>query len=167
MSSIDSFPTKRGVASFQHGFLVVEESFPGYVRSLYQNYWESDAWWRRVVFIGFTLWPLFALGWLISVFLRGRLLLVIVLLLIIAIARVGYYARGFRSPCHLPLDQVESVAATRGLKGLTRPRIDLTYHEDGSTYKRRLNLSSIYTPGGEAAFEQAIEAFIERGFEVT
>lgn len=166
MPVIDSFPTKRGVATFQGGLLVVDESFTGYVRSLYQSYWASDAWWRRMVFVGFALWLLFAVGWLVSVFLRGRILLLAVAVLLVAVARIAYYARGFRSPAHIPLDQVESVTATRGVKGLTRPRIDLTYLEGESTHKRRLNLPSLYTPDGEAVFEQAIEAFSERGFEV-
>ncbi|WP_239685677.1 hypothetical protein [Halolamina pelagica] len=75
------------------------------------------------------------------------------------------YARGFRSPNRIPLDDIEDVSTTRGEKGLTRPRLVITYLDDESTYKRRVNLPTLYTADGEAAYERALDAFGERGFD--
>jgi hypothetical protein len=74
------------------------------------------------------------------------------------------YAHGFRSPDRIRLDTIEEVSATDGLKGLTRPRFVITYTDGETTRKRRVNLPSLHTIGGETVYEQAQEAFAERGF---
>ena len=73
------------------------------------------------------------------------------------------YARGFRSPDRIQFDTIEQVSATDGMKGLTRPRLIIKYTDGDTTYKRRVNLPSLYTDSGEKIYEQAQEAFSERG----
>jgi hypothetical protein len=74
------------------------------------------------------------------------------------------YARGFRSPDRIRLDTIEQVSATDGMKGLTRPRLVIKYTDGRTTCKRRVDLPSFYTNGGKTVYEQAQEAFTERGF---
>ena len=38
--------------------------------------------------------------------------------------------------------------------------------DDGATHKRRVNLLSLYTVDGDAAFERAVDVFNERGFDI-
>ena len=68
------------------------------------------------------------------------------------------------APDRIRLDAIEQVSATDGTKGLTRPRLVIIYTDGGTTRKRRVNLPSLYTNGGETVYEQAQEAFTERGF---
>jgi hypothetical protein len=75
------------------------------------------------------------------------------------------YARGFRSPNSIRLGAIEDVSATRGSKGMTRPRFVIRYSDEGSTYRRRVNLPSLYTSEGEDTYEHAQEAFEKRGFD--
>lgn len=166
MSSIDSFRTKRGVATLGDGKLKIEESFRGYARSLYHAYWESDVGWRKVMFVCFAFSPVVAIVWLIGSLAAGRFLLLAAVLGLIASLWIISYIRGFRSPDRLRFNQIVAVAATRGQKGVTRPRLVLTYREETETYKRRVNLPSLYTPHGEATYERAVAAFRERGFNV-
>lgn len=166
MPSIESFRTKRGVAAFRDDALEFDESVRTYVRWLYRDYWKSDSRWRKALFVGFALWPVFALGWLVSALSDGRVSLVAGVCALVVVLWVIGYVRGFRSPDRLPLDRIERVDATRGEKGLTRPRLVLTYRENGAIRKRRVNLPSLYTPTGERTFERAIKAFRERGFDV-
>jgi hypothetical protein len=164
--STDSFRTKRGRARLTDDEIRFEESFAGYVRSLYRSYWCADAWWRKAVFAGYVLGLAVAVGWVIHAVASGRLrLLAAVCGLLIAIWVVDYL-RGFRSSDRVALSDVESVSATRGEKGVTRPRLVVRYAGDGAVRKRRVNLPSLYTPDGEAAFERAQTAFAERGFDV-
>ncbi|AAV48284.1 unknown [Haloarcula marismortui ATCC 43049] len=50
------------------------------------------------------------------------------------------------------------------MMGLTRSRLVIRYTDGGTTCKRRVNLPSLYTSGGETVYERAQEAFAERGF---
>jgi hypothetical protein len=134
MSSINSFRTKRGVVTFGESTLEIEESFCEYARSLYYAYWESDIWWRKVAFVCLAFSPIFAIVWLIGSLATGRFLLLAAVLGLVALLWVVGYAQGFRSPDQLRLAQIVSVAATRGQKGATRPRLVLTYQEETETY---------------------------------
>lgn len=165
MPAIDSFATKRGTARFDDGELRFEESVVGYVRSLYRNYWRAGEWWRRAVFVGYVLALLFAAGWLVTAVVRGDAYLLAALVAAIVVLRGADYARGFRSSDRIALDAIEAVSATRGEKGLTRPRFVLTYVDGGTAHRRRVNMPSLYTEEGERAFERARTAFEERGFE--
>ena len=162
MPSINSFATKRGVVYFTDDTILFEESIAGYVHSLYQEYWQSDVWWRKAIFIGYVLTLLVAVSGIISTIQRGRILLLSGALVLLVVLWLVDYVRGFRSLDRIPLDAVEDVSATRGKKGLTRPRLVVTYTDGGSAHKRRVNLLSLYTVNGETAFERALEAFEER-----
>lgn len=76
------------------------------------------------------------------------------------------YLRGYRSPDRIALAEIESVSATRGETGLTRPRLVLTYRDGEATRKRRVNLPSLSMPNGDETYERAVAAFAERGFDV-
>lgn len=166
MSSTDSFRTKRGIATLGDGKLEIEGSFRGYIQSLYHAYWESNVRWRKAVFVCLVFSPVIAIVWLIGAFAAGRFLLLATVLGLTASLWVISYMRGFRSPDQLRIDQIVAVAATRGQKGMTRPRLVLTYREGTETYKRRVNLPSLYTPHGEATYDRAVAAFRKRGFDV-
>lgn len=165
MPSIESFRTKRGVARFRDDAVLFEESAIGYARSLYRGYWRSECRWRKAIFVGYVFGLLVAGGWLASAIHSGDVLLLAGFLGLLVVLSVVNYARGFRSLDCIPFDDIESVSATRGEKGLTRPRLVVTYTDAGSIYKRRVNLPSLYTVDGEAAFERAVESFDERGFD--
>lgn len=175
MPSIDAFRTKRGRARLTGDAVVFDESVAGYARALYRDYWRSDAWWRKAVFVAYALWPVVVVGWcggLVLELARGGTDPVwaaggaLVVAAIVALAWGANYARGFRSPDRVSLDAVTGVAATRGETGLTRPRLVLTYEAGGGTRKRRVNLPSLLTPAGEDSYERAVAAFAERGFDV-
>jgi hypothetical protein len=163
--SVDSFKTKRGVVRFTADAALIKESAVGYARSLYRGYWQSERWWRKTIFVGYVFGLLFGVGWLASAIRSGDVRLLAGVLGLLVVLLVVNYARGFRSPDRIPLDDIEDVSTTRGEKGLTRPRLVITYLDDGSTYKRRVNLPSLYTADGEAAYERALDAFGERGFD--
>ena len=165
MPSIESFRTKRGVVRFRDDAILFEESVVGHVRSLYREYWQSEHRWRKSIFVGYVFGLLFAIGGLARAIRSGDVLLLAGVLGLVVVLWVVNYARGFRSPDCIPFDDIENVSATRGEKGLTRPRLVVTYTDAGSTYKRRVNLPSLYTVDGDAAFERAVKAFDERGFD--
>lgn len=164
MTSIESFPTKRGTAWFTEDAIHFDESAIGYFRSLHQEYWRSGTLWLRGIFAGYILALLFGLGWIVRAVLRRDVLLLAVVFGMLAVLWLVNYARGFRSPDRIQLDTIDEVSATRGEKGLTRPRLIVTYTDGDSTHKRRVNLRSLYTTNGETAYERARSAFAERGF---
>jgi len=164
MPSIESFPTKRGTARFTEDAVHFDESIFRYIRSLYREYWQSNTWWRKGIFVGYVFALLFGLGWAVSAVRSGDILLLAVVVGLLAVLWLVNYARGFRSPDRIRLDAIEEVSATSGEKGLTRPRIVVTYTDGESTHKRRVNLPSLYTTNGETAYERARSAFAERGF---
>lgn len=160
----NSFPTRRGTVSVTQNAVHFDESMLGYFRSLYSQYWQQDEWWRKGIFAGYVFALVYGLGWVISTIRRGDVFLsAFVVGLVIALWLVNY-VRGFRSPDRIPLSAITAVSATRGTKGLTRPRLVLTYRAGESTYKCRVNLPSLYTTAGESAYERAQSAFAERGF---
>ena len=164
MPSIESFPTKRGTARFTEDAVHFDESVVGYIRSLYQEYWKSNTWWRKGVFVGYVVGLLVGLGWIVIAVRSGDVLLLAVVIGLLAVLWLANYARGFRSPDRIRLDAIKEVSATRGEKGLTRPRLVITYTDGESTHKRRVNLPSLYTTDGETAYVRARSAFGERGF---
>ncbi|GAD51621.1 hypothetical protein MBEHAL_0381 [Halarchaeum acidiphilum MH1-52-1] len=175
MPAIESFATKRGTARFEDGSLVFDESVRGYLRALYRDYWRGETWWRKAIFLGYVCWLAVAIGWSATVlrdalqsggdqiWAAGGAGVVAALLLALWIANS---LRGYRAPDRLALDRIESVAATRGEKGLTRPRLVITYRDDGATRKRRVSLPSLLTPDGGETYDRAVRAFAERGFDV-
>ncbi|KTG11321.1 hypothetical protein [Haloferax profundi] len=165
MPSIDSFRTRRGVARFTGDSVLFEESFTGYFRALYRGYWQSEYWRRKAIFIGYIFCLLFAIGWTLSAVWAGDVLLLAGLFTFIVALLALNYLQGFRSPDRIQLDNIEDISSTRGQKGLTRPRLVITYTNDGSQYKRRVNLPSLYTDYGQEAFDCAAKAFDERGFD--
>ena len=165
MVSEDRFPTKRGTAYFTEEAVRFEESFLGYLRNLYSEYWKGGTYWKMSVFFGYLL--AYPVGvWAVwNVYRRGGYVSVLALTGVLAAAVLLDYARGFRSPDSIQLDAIEDVSATRGSKGLTRPRLLIRYSDEGSTYRRRVNLPSLYTSEGEDTYESVQEAFEERGFD--
>ena len=95
----------------------------------------------------------------------GDVLLLAGLLIFLVALLVLNYLQGFRSPDRIQFDDIEDISSTRGQKGLTRPRLVITYTRNGEQYKRRVNLPSLYTDYGQEAFDSAVEAFDERGFD--
>ena len=165
MPPIESFKTKRSIVRFTADAVLIEESAVGYVRSLYREYWQSERWWRKAIFVGYVFGLLFGVSWYASAIRSGDVRLLAGVIGLLVVLLVVNYTRGFRSPDRIPLDNIENVSATHGEKGLTRPRLIVTYTDTGSTYKRRVNLPSLYTVDGDAAFERAVKAFGERGFD--
>ena len=164
MSLIKEFPTKRGKARFTEEYVYFEESFSGYIKSLYRDYWKRGTWWSNSAFVAYLFAFPIGIWWVVSAVRGGNHL---------HIAAVGgsmlvlwgvNYARGFRSPDRIRLDTIEQVSATDGMKGLTRPRLVIKYTDEETTRKRRVNLPSVYTNSGETVYKQAQEAFTERGF---
>jgi len=164
MSSIKSFPTKRGKVRFTEEYVYFEESFWGYIKSLYGNYWQRGTWWSSSAFVAYLLAFPIGVWWAVSAVRGGNLLYIAVVGGSMLVLWGANYARGFRSPDRIRLDAIEQVSATDGTKGLTRPRLVIRYTDGGTTRKRRVNLPSLYTNGGETVYEQAQEAFTERGF---
>jgi hypothetical protein len=164
MSSIESFPTKRGTACFSEDCVHFDESLSGYIQSLYQEYWQSGTWWHNGIFVGYILAFPIGLWWTVSAVRSGDFLLLGIVVGLMIVLWLVDRVRGFRSPDRIRLDTIEEVSATDGQKGLTRPRLIITYTEGGTTYRRRVNLPSLYTSGAETAYEQARAAFAERGF---
>ncbi|CAJ52220.1 hypothetical protein [Haloquadratum walsbyi] len=164
MPSIESFPTKRGTARFSEDYVYFQESFSGYINSLYRNYWQRGTWWSSTAFVGHLFAYPIGIWWVVSAVYDGNFLHIAALCGLILVLYVVNYARGFRSPDRIRLDTIEQVSATDGIKGITRPRLVVRYTDGGTTYKRRVNLPSLYTSGREAVYEQARESFTERGF---
>ncbi|MCX2819677.1 hypothetical protein EGH25_09990 [Haladaptatus sp. F3-133] len=163
MDSGESFPTRRGTAYLTDRAVRFEESLPGLVKRLYSGYWKGGTWWRKLMFVSYLLAYPVAVWSLSTVYQRGGFPFVTATVGLLAVLLVLDYARGFRSPDRIPLDSIEGVSITRGRKALTRPRVIIRYSKGGSTYKRRVNLPSLYTTQGEAAYEAVETAFRERG----
>jgi hypothetical protein len=164
MVSENSFPTKRGRAYFTEEAVRFEESFLGYLGNLYSEYWKGGTYWKMSVFFGYLLAYPAAVWGVWNVYRRGGFVSVLAITGALAAAVLLGYARGFRSPDSIRLDAIEEVSATRGSKGLTRPRLVIRYSDEGSTYRRRVNLPSLYTSEGEETYEHAQKAFEGRGF---
>ncbi|MFB6250643.1 MAG: hypothetical protein ABEI27_02970 [Halobellus sp.] len=162
----DSFRTKRGTAQFISDAVRFEESFVGYLRGLYRDYWRSDSWSQRVVFVGYVFGLFYGVGWFATTVASGDFGIVAIVVGVVLFLWLVNLLRGFRSPDRIPLVDIESVTAVPGAKGVTRPRLVVAYIDDGSVRKRRVNLPSLYTEQGDAVYECAIEAFEERGIEV-
>jgi hypothetical protein len=164
MPSIESFPTKRGTAQFTEEYVYFEESFLRYVNSLYRDYWQRGTWWSSSAFLAYMFAFPIGVWWVVNAVRGGKFLYIAVVAGSILGLWAVNYARGFRSPDRIRLDTIEQVSATDGLKGLTRPRLVIHYTDGETTRKRRVNLPSLYTSGGETAYERARTAFAERGF---
>jgi hypothetical protein len=164
MPSTDSFPTKRGTVRVTDDAVHIEECFSGYMQSLYAEYWKSDTWRQKAIFAGYVLAFVFGVWGIVNLIRSGEYLLIGTLVGLLILLWGLNYARGFRSTDRIPLTAIDDVSATRGTKGLTRPRLIITYTDGTSTAKRRVNLPSLYTTRGETAYEQARAAFAERGF---
>ncbi len=164
MSSIDSFPTKRGTVRFTEEYVYFEESFVEYLKSLYRDYWQRGTWRSSSALVAYAFAFPIGVWWVVSAVRDGNFLHIAAVGGLILILRAVNFARGFRSPNRIRLDTIEQVSATAGTNGLTRPRLIVRYNDRGTTRKRRVNLPSLYTSGGETVYEQAQEAFTERGF---
>jgi hypothetical protein len=163
MPAIESFPTKRGTARFTEEYVYFEESLSGYVESLYRDYWQRGTWWSSSVLVTYLFAFPIGVWWVASAVRGGNVLHIAAVGGLLLVLWAVSYARGFRSPDRIRLDTIEQVSATDGVKGLTRPRLVISYTDGGTTDKRRVNLPSLYTSGGETAYERAQEAFAERG----
>jgi hypothetical protein len=163
MPPTESFPTKRGTARFTGECVHFEESFSRHIQSLYQEYCQNGTWWHNGIFVGYILAFPIGLWWIVGAVRGGDFLLLAVVGGSIAVLWMANYARGFRSPDRIRLDAIREVSATDGTKGLTRPRLVITYTDGETTYRRRVNLPSLYTSNGETAYEQAQAAFAEHG----
>lgn len=164
MPSIESFRTKRGTARFTGDAVHFDESFTGYIQSIYREYWQSETWWHKGIFAGYIAAFPMGLWWVASAVRGGDFLILAVVVGLILLLWVTNYARGFRSTDRIRLDAITKISATDGKKGLTRPRLIIRYTDGETTYRRRVNLPSLDTTGGETAYEQAQSAFAERGF---
>jgi hypothetical protein len=163
MPSIELFPTKRGTVRFTEEYVCFEESFWGYIKSLYRDYWQRGTWWSSSALIAYALAFPIGVWWVASAVRGGNFLHIAAVGGLMLVLWAVNFARGFRSPDRIRLDKIEQVAATDGVKGLTRPRLVIRFTDGGTTRKRRVNLPSLYTSGGETVYEQAQEAFRERG----
>ncbi|QGX93950.1 hypothetical protein EI982_03725 [Haloplanus rallus] len=164
MPSIESFPTKRGTVRFTEEYVYFQESFSGYLKSLYRDYWQRGTWWSSSALVAYAFAFPIGVWWVLSAVRDGNFLHIAAVGGLMLVLWGVNFARGFRSPDRIRLDTIEQVSATDGIKGLTRPRLVVRYTDGGTTYKRRVNLPSLYTSGGETVYEQAQEAFTERGF---
>ena len=169
-STVDGFRTSRGRVRIADDAVVFEESAVGRFRSTFESYWQNGTRWQKGLYVMTIFGFLYSLSFLSWRILSGeaspQFVGAVVLLVPIGIGllKLVDYARGFRSPDRIPLDAIETVSATRGSKGLTRPRLVITYTSGGKSYRRRVNLQSFYTPNGESQFERSLRAFEERGF---
>ena len=163
----DSVRTKRGTARFTSDAVRFEESFVGSLRSLSRDYWRSDSWSQRAVFVGYVFGLLYGVGWFVTTVASGDFGIIAIVVAVVLFLWLADFLRGFRSPDRIPLVDIESVTAVSGVKGLTRPRLVVTFTDDGAIRKRRVTLPSRYTEQGDAGYERAIAAFEQRGFEVT
>lgn len=169
-STVDSFRTGRGEALVTDDAVVFEESAVGRFRSAFESYWQNGTRWHRGLYVTTIFGLLYSLGFLSWQILSGAVspqfagAVVLLMPVGIGLLKLVDYARGFRSPDRIPLDTIEAVSATRGSKGLTRPRLVITYTSGTNSYRCRVNLPSLYTPNGESQFERSLRAFEERGF---
>jgi hypothetical protein len=168
--AVERVPTSRGEVRLTDDAIVFEESAAGRFRSTFESYWRNGNRWQKGFYAATVLGLLYSLGSLSWRILSGAVspqfggAVVLSIVVGIGLLRVVDYARGFRSPDRIPLDAVETVSATRGSKGLTRPRLVITYTSGTNSYRRRVNLPSLYTPNGERHYERALWVFREGGF---
>jgi hypothetical protein len=164
MSDIKSFDTKRGNAKFEDNEISFSESTIGYYKSLYREYWKSDSTKFKIIFLLVVLsFPsaFYAILTLLNHHYGYEIVLTIFASLILMFA--VQYSKGFRSPDKIELDSIEDVSYTRGKTPITRPRFVIEYTENGNTYKRRVNMPSLYMKSGEETFNRAKEAFRQQG----
>jgi hypothetical protein len=141
-----------------------EESFSGYLKSFYSDYWQRGTWWSSSALVAYAFAFPVGVWWVISAVRADNFLPIAAVGGLLLVLWAVNFARGFRSPDRIRLDTIEQVSATDGMKGLTRPRLVVRYTDRGTTYRRRVNLPSVYTSGGKTAYVQAQEAFTKRGF---
>lgn len=165
MSDIDSFSTKRGSATFKEDRIEFSGSAIGYYKSIYEEYWKSESIKLKLMFSLIVLSFPSAFYAILSVLSmdNGYSIVVLTFALFLLILAVQYL-RGFRSPDRIGLDSIENVSYTRGTTPITRPRFVIEYTKSGSTYKRRVNMPSLYTESGEKELELAKKAFRQHGF---
>lgn len=166
MSTPDTLRTKRGHARFDDGVLRFEESVGGYARAMVRDYWGGASAGQRAILAGWlfaVVYCFVVLGWELG---HGRWLLPTAVVVLVAAARLVGRFRGYRSVDTIELTRIQSVKATRGSKGLTRPRLEISFRADGEDRKRRLLLPSLYAVDGESAFKRAVAAFEARGIDV-
>lgn len=165
MSSIDSFSTKRGSATFKKDRIEFSESTIRYYKSMYKEYWKSDSTWLKTMFALIVLSFPSAFYAIFTVLSMDNGYLIVALMFgFLALLFTIQYARGFRSPDRIELDRIENISYIEGTTPITRPRFIIEYGKNGSTYKRRVNMPSTYTESGEEKLEQAKDAFKQHGF---
>jgi len=162
----ESVRTKRGRAHFVDGKVRFEESITGYVRAMIRDYWDGGSRSQRAILLGWLFAILYGFGVLAWKLAHGRWLLPAGIVGGVAVAWLLGRYRGFRSVDSLDLDRIESITATRGSKGFTRPRLVVTFRTDNGVQKRRMLLPSLYAVDGDDAFERAVAAFEARGVDV-
>lgn len=169
-SAVESFNTNRGYVRVTDDALVFEESTTRRVRLLFESYWQNGNTVQKGTFVAIVFAPVYAFGLLLWQVQSGAVensyvgVLLLFVLVGIACLKLVDYARGFRSPDRIPLEDIETVSATRGSKGLTRPRLVITYTRGQQSYRRRVNLPSLYTPDAADQFERSLRFFEQRGF---
>jgi hypothetical protein len=164
MSNFDSFSTKRGSASFKENKIVFSGSAIGYYKSIYKDYWKSGSAGLRLIFFLIVLSFPSAFYAILSILsMSNGYSIVTAVFGLVVLIFVIQYIKGFRSPNKIELDSIENVSYTRGMKLMTRPRFIIKYTDDNKTYKRRVNMSSLYTESAEEELETAKEAFRQRG----
>lgn len=167
--TVRSFRTKRGRCVVDDTYLHVEESYWGYYRNLYDDYW-AGGWFGKVVVVGTAFVPLYGL-WaayrlLSEPFGTPALVLGGLVAAFFAFSAYRRVVRGYTSASRIPLRDVRAVRTNRGSKGLTRPRFLVEYDADGATRRRYLMLASLHTPDGEERFEEARRALDAAGLPV-
>ncbi|MFB6150576.1 MAG: hypothetical protein ABEJ40_02095 [Haloarculaceae archaeon] len=150
-----TFRTKRGECRIGDDELVLESSFVGLFRRLYEG--------NRWIFAGYVLAVVSPVAVSLTAEPESVLLWVGGALAVVLVATAVNRARGFTSDGRIPLDAVESVSATGGSKGLTRPRFVVTYRKGGEEKRRYVLMPSKYLSYGDEAFERGKRAFRERG----
>ena len=72
MPSTDSFPTKCGTVRVTDDAVHIEESFSGYMQSLYAEYWKSDTWRQKAIFAGYILGFVFGVWGIVNLIRSGE-----------------------------------------------------------------------------------------------
>ncbi|RXK50457.1 hypothetical protein [Halorientalis pallida] len=157
-----SFRTKRGRCHLDGDTLRIESSIRGYARRLREG--------NRLLFWAYVVAMLVAVGTPFSLILWAEYqdlgLVLGGVALVVVLARVGNYLRGFTGDEEIPLEDVARVTATEGTKGLTRPRFVVEYDRNGDHKKRYVVMPSLWLDYGEETFDRAKTAFREAGLPV-
>lgn len=165
MGEINSFKTKRGSAALKEDAIEFSGSAVGYYKSIYREYWKSESVKLKSIFLLIVLSFPSAFYAILSVLsMDGGYSIVALIFMMFILILAIQYLRGFRSPDRIQLGSIENVSYTRGKKLITRPRFVIEYAKNGSTYKRRVNMPSLYTESAEEELELAKKAFRQRGF---